>query len=350
MRFGKIRIEDGELIFNRHMMVNNLPVNDILWAYVGKQQPGQDDVKLVLSHELVIVTRRDKQYRFEMPVREAENCIRLLRALNPGMASGMPSGARIQLISLSNTRDIGGLRTMDGRHILPGRLIRSGDLYHISQLDQRVLLEEYHLEKVIDLRTEQEIRERPDTVIPGVEYYRIPVLDEEDKKGPVFGDIEEAMNPDNTWTEDQLSDMYENIVEDLYSVNQLARFADIIRKTDKGAVLWHGSTGKDRTGVATAIILAILGVPRYTIMEDFMRSNSCMEEDMKHMYRLLESRKCDTRVQEQNLEFYYMVHENCLNRMFRAIDRKYGSMYQFFRKEMLLDQKSMDEIRDRYLL
>ena len=45
MRFGKIRIEDGNLIFARHMMLNNLPCKDIIWAYMrregiegGKQQ------------------------------------------------------------------------------------------------------------------------------------------------------------------------------------------------------------------------------------------------------------------------------------------------------------------------
>ena len=100
MRFGKIRVEDGELIFIRHMMVNSLPVKDILWAYVEKKSPGEEDEKLLLCHELVILTRRHKEYRFEMPEKEAEGCIRLLKALNSGMASGLPAGGRIPLLSL----------------------------------------------------------------------------------------------------------------------------------------------------------------------------------------------------------------------------------------------------------
>ena len=55
-------------------------------------------------------------------------------------------------------------------------------------------------------------------------------------------------------------------------------------------------------------------------------------------------------MQEQNLEFYYRVQENCLNRMFRAIDWKYGSIYQFFRRELFLGPKKVDELRERYLL
>ena len=351
MRFGKVRVEDGQLFFDRHRMINSLPVRDILWAYADKDSESAEEEKLILSHELVVVTRRGKEYRFDMPEREAERCMRLIAALNPEAATGFPAGRRIPLLSLSNCRDLGGLATMDDRHVIPGRLIRSDDLYHISPHDQRVLLEEYHVTKVIDLRTAKEMKQRPDTMMPGVEYYHIPILDEEfDNSGPLFGNIEEALKPDTNWTEDDLARIYEKVVLDIYSVGQLARFMNILRKTDRGAVLWHGSTGKDRTGMTAALVLALLGVPRYKIMEDFLRSNSYLEEDMKHMYRLLESRSEDTRIQEQNLEFYYRVQENCLNRFFRAIDQKYGSVHQFMRKELFLGQKGVDDFHARYLL
>ena len=37
MKYGKIRIEDGNLIFSKHMMMNYLPCKDILWAYKRKE-------------------------------------------------------------------------------------------------------------------------------------------------------------------------------------------------------------------------------------------------------------------------------------------------------------------------
>ena len=351
MKFGRIRVEDGQLIFTRHMVLNTLPVKDILWAYISKESSNAEDEKLMLGHELVIFTGRRKEYHFDMSEKEAESCVMFLKALNPDMASGYPAGMRIRLESLPNTRDLGGLVTMDNKHIIPGRLIRSGDLYHISQQDQRILLEDYNVTRVIDLRTRREADLRPDTVMPGVEYYRISVFDEELKHpGPLFGDIEEAMDSSTVWTEEQLAKTYENVINDIYSVKQIARFIDVVLKTERGAVLWHGTTGKDRTGITTAMLLALLGVPRDTIMADFLRSNNYMEEDMKHMYRLLESRPEDTRIQEQNLEFYYRVQENCLNRLFRAIDRKYGSIYQFFRRELYMSSKAMESVKERYLL
>lgn len=37
MRYGKIRVEDGNLIFFRHMIQNNLPCRDIVWAYIHRE-------------------------------------------------------------------------------------------------------------------------------------------------------------------------------------------------------------------------------------------------------------------------------------------------------------------------
>ena len=37
MKYGKIRIEDGNFIFSKHMMMNYLPCKDIIWAYKRKE-------------------------------------------------------------------------------------------------------------------------------------------------------------------------------------------------------------------------------------------------------------------------------------------------------------------------
>ena len=42
-----------------------------------------------------------------------------------------------------------------------------------------MLTEEYHLTEVIDLRTKKEVLEKPDTLMEGVRYHEIPIVDEE---------------------------------------------------------------------------------------------------------------------------------------------------------------------------
>ena len=180
MRYGKIRVEDGNLIFFRHMIQNNLPCRDIVWAYIHREgENAEEAVKQMISNYLVIITRRKKRYQFEMTEHEAQDCLRILKLFNPEMATGFPKGGRIPLQSLSNTRDLGAIATKDGRHILPRKLIRSGNLYHASMADQHVLQEDCKLKTVIDLRDQLERNERPDIVVKGVEYYHIPMIDEE---------------------------------------------------------------------------------------------------------------------------------------------------------------------------
>ena len=97
MKYGKIRIEDGNLIFTRHMMVNHLPCRDILWVYKRQEGVNGGEQKQISTSYLVVVTRRKKRYKFDMTDKEIHDCVQLLSALNPEIVVGFPKGGRIQL-------------------------------------------------------------------------------------------------------------------------------------------------------------------------------------------------------------------------------------------------------------
>ena len=350
MRFGKIRIEDGNFIFAKRMMVNMLPCEDILWAYAIQDTPGKAFGRQFLTCYLVIHTAWGKKYQFDMSEQEAQSCILFLRTLNPNMAAGFPQGERIRLQSMTNTRDLGGIANMDGLHIVPGRLIRSGDLYHLSIDDQRILQEDYHLKRVIDFRSRKEIRERPDTVMAGVEYYHIPVLDEEMEETIHTGSLMEALIYSHEDAEERLQDIYETIITDDYCVRQYARFLDLLINRPNGAVLWHSSMGKDRAGIAAVLLLTVLRVSRKVIREDFARSNQYLENEMRYMRDYLRELPFDSYNMEKRLPIVYRVEESAINRLFTAIDRKYGSMQGFLKKGLLLGTKDMEKLRELYLM
>ena len=77
---------------------------------------------------------------------------------------------------LNNTRDIGGMETLDNRQIVTGKLFRSGPLSDLSLSDQDKFKELAPI--IIDLRTDAERSERPDVQIDGIEYVHISVLDD----------------------------------------------------------------------------------------------------------------------------------------------------------------------------
>jgi len=55
------------------------------------------------------------------------------------------------------------------------------------------------------------------------------------------------------------------------------RLRGIVSRIAQGdvPVLVHCAAGKDRTGIAVALLLAVLDVPRETIVEDYLLTNTC---------------------------------------------------------------------------
>ena len=72
---------------------------------------------------------------------------------------------------IRNMRDLGGLRTADGRKIKPQMLIRSAHLVQAEEQDTE------NISEVIDLRTPAERQESPDRTY-GCEYTPLPVFEE----------------------------------------------------------------------------------------------------------------------------------------------------------------------------
>lgn len=350
MRFGKIRIEDGNLIFARHMMLNNLPCKDIIWAYMRREGVEGGKQKQFTTSSLVVITRRRKRYQFDMTDREIQECIQILKALNPEMATGFPRGGRIHLQSLPNTRDLGALMTKDGRHILPRKLLRSGSLYHVSLADQDMLLEDYKLSTVIDFRTEAEREQKPDTIMKGVEYYPIPVLDEETSGITQAGTLMDMLTKFDQVPDEFICKQYENLVRDEICIKQYANFLDVVLHQKKGAVLWHCSAGKDRVGIGTALLLYALGVPRKTIKEDFLKTNVYLDNEMQHMVRYLETRMIVTPEIMDKVRLLYKVKGEYLDTAFRTIEKDYGSVDCFMRKALYMNPKTIEALRNKYLV
>lgn len=350
MRFGKIRIEDGNLIFARHMMLNNLPCKDIIWAYMRREGVEGGRQKQFTTSSLVVITRRRKRYQFDMTDREIQECLQILKALNPEMATGFPRGGRIHLQSLPNTRDLGALMTKDGRHILPRKLLRSGSLYHVSLADQDMLLEDYKLSTVIDFRTEAEREQKPDTIMKGVEYYPIPVLDEETSGITQAGTLMDMLTKFDQVPDEFICKQYENLVRDEICIKQYANFLDVVLHQKKGAVLWHCSAGKDRVGIGTALLLYALGVPRKTIKEDFLKTNVYLDNEMQHMVRYLETRMIVTPEIMDKVRLLYKVKGEYLDTTFRTIEKDYGSVDYFMRKALYMNPKTIEALRNKYLV
>ena len=160
---------------------------------------------------------------------------------------------------IQNKRDLGGLKTKDGKMIRSGMLVRSAKLAEAEENDLKGIA------TIIDLRTEAERKEMPDLTC-GREY--LPV--------PVFNKMNEGISHEEEAENKAIPDMavLYGILMRVYADNFRKILKTILEHDySKGAVLWHCTEGKDRCGMTTALVLEALGVDRETILEDYLKTN-----------------------------------------------------------------------------
>ena len=252
--------------------------------------------------------------------------------------------------ALRNTRDLGGLPTVDGRRIAAGKLLRSGNLRPATPEDLDVLSDRVAL--IVDLRTAQECSEEPDPAIPGVEYLHLPVIEQlaagvtrEKSSESLFEML--AKNPD--MAQQFMRDNYIEFVTAPFSLAQYRRFVELLLVPREKAVLWHCSAGKDRTGFAAALILELLGVDRDTIMADYLKTNECQKDDLLRLYEMVDRAGGLNETTQKGLDCLFAAQAEYLAAVFDAIDARYGGMERFLTDQMGVGPRERALLKKLYL-
>lgn len=351
MKYGKIRIEGGNIHFSSHMRPGTISCQEIVWAYHMRSHEGESSFdRQVVANYLVLITKRSRQFQFPMSEREVTECLKLLKALNPEIAISFPEKAGKMFQNLTNVRDLGGIENSDGRRILPCRILRSGELYHISGTDLHTLESDYRVHTVIDLRSSAERRARPDELIPNCDYFQIPLLDESS-----FSFFQEVSLTDQITSiegdpQTYIKEQYRHMIHDPYTVGQIARVLEIIRSHSDGAVLIHDGLGKDRVDMVIMFFLSILGIPRETIREEYMKSNAALMNEKQYALEWMASRGFEKRMLESRIHSIFEVKVNYLDAVFYTIEAEYGSVSHFMKKGLYVTQKATDDLKEKYLI
>ena len=164
-----------------------------------------------------------------------------------------------------NFRDLGGYRTADGRMVAWRTLFRADGLNKLTDADL-ALMADLGLATVIDLRTLDEAEQRGSfpTDRLSVTYVGLPLTD----VLPATEDLPE-------WKEAAyVATRYAAMVSEGGPV--LTSAIEALATGDSLPAVMHCSAGKDRTGVLSALVLAFLGVPDETIVEDYALSAAAM--------------------------------------------------------------------------
>lgn len=190
----------------------------------------------------------------------------------------------IELPGVKNARELGGF-AVDGGRIKKGVLLRTGTLGKAPETVER-LEKVFQVRTIIDFRMSMEREASPDPDVQGAESIHLPVIEYEDYIQKL-GDPQLAKRYMSRQMEREemieIACQHGLIGPEVYPLFLLGErgikayksFFEILLKNDpeEGAVLWHCTDGKDRTGLASALLLVALGASRETIFEDYLLTN-----------------------------------------------------------------------------
>jgi len=181
-------------------------------------------------------------------------------------ASPASPARHLRLPGTRNLRDVGGYPAFDGRRTRWRTLLRTDALDRLPARSQAALLD-LGLRQVIDLRWPHELDDAPSVFLRSerVAYRSIPLL------------------RDDPTSRLGLAGTYLHMLDDRGA--QLARIVRSLVEPGGLPAVIGCAAGKDRTGVAVALVLSAVGVPGEIVVEDYALSLSAFAEpvDDEHL-------------------------------------------------------------------
>lgn len=257
-----------------------------------------------------------------------------------------------------NMRDLSAYAVSDTTAIRHGRLLRAAHLADVTDGDLQQLAA-LPLTKVIDFRLEPEKQGRVDRLPEGAEYIALPI----DASGNATAQATDSKQPSrkkfdirkiivmvafNEQAQQVAKTMYHTLFFSPDCQAQYAQFFREVLATDSGALLFHCSQGKDRTGVAAALLLAALGADRETIVADFDATNAVYAADVRkysRRVRLFGGGDEELAV----VKAFIGVNTDSFVQELDRIDSQYGSLGNYLKGPIGLTDEDMNTLRNRYI-
>lgn len=249
----------------------------------------------------------------------------------------------------SNFRDMGGYKTGDGKIVKRGLLYRSGVMTGLTDADQQYL-QQLGVDSVMDLRSKEELELYPNhwAANAGLNYVSHEYS---------IQDIVAAMQGEGAIP--GMDSLYQQMPYTLKP--QLKQYFDILIAGEAPVVV-NCSAGQDRTGIASALLLTALGVPRDTVFEDYLLSSDFRRP-------LVERGSVDLEAAAETNAFAKMMLRYSDDKTPRAhavplvsdegkpylhyalarIEADYGSVPAYLEQELGVDAKAIDRLKQLYL-
>ncbi|MFE2364297.1 tyrosine-protein phosphatase [Streptomyces virginiae] len=257
---------------------------------------------------------------------------------------------QIVLQGAVNVRDLGGHRTWTGGQVRQGLVYRSDALSKLTDTDVTTV-SGLGLTKVIDFRIPMEVQyDGADRLPAGLSPTARPVSDL-----GLYGTLVGAIGSGDPVKQEQMlgGGRAEAYMRDIYrtfvtSPENRAQFAATLREIAdgrQGPVLYHCTSGKDRTGWMSYVLLRALAVPEDTAERDYLASNTFRAAyDAKVRAGLKQS----GRMQNPDLLIPLQeVRQDYLDSATAQLEADYGSFYGYLTQGLGLDLRTLAKLQTK---
>jgi protein-tyrosine phosphatase len=230
----------------------------------------------------------------------------------------LPRSRDLAWDGLLNARDLGGHPTEDGAETRWGSIVRADSVRQLTEKGWEAVVD-YGARTIVDLRSDEELAEDPPVELP-LEAVHVSFFDD---RPEVFEEVEAASVGAATHA-DATRDVYLIFLEHFRS--NVAAAVRAVAQAPEGGVVVHCHGGKDRTGLVTAFLLRLAGVPIAEIAADY----SVSEERLRTRHEEWFAQAAD----EAELERLHRISKTPASSMvdvLEELERRYGSIAGYLR-------------------
>jgi protein-tyrosine phosphatase len=215
-----------------------------------------------------------------------------------------------------NIRDLGGSSTRDGQTLPWEVLVRADNLGHLTSDGQQALVD-YGIQTIIDVRSEAECQMWPHAFSnhATIATINLPLGTAAD---PAAQSLLDAAANLADWSCLTLQ----------YCQPQIAQLLQQVAQARPGGVLIHCHAGKDRTGLAVALLLALADVPPALIAADYAAS----DVGLQPLYAQWLAAVADDPVQHAALVLELTAHPETMRTVLTHVDVQYGGISVYLRQ------------------
>lgn len=271
----------------------------------------------------------------------------------PQAIPGFENFGHVTLHGARNTRDLGGLHTSDGRAIVAGTLIRSGDLHKCTDEDIELLRDGHDLARVVDFRTAKEREGAPDpqSRMWGIFFAELPVFSEAavgiTHEGGMAGDLA-ALKRFSGNAHDTIRDLYVTCLLGEDGKRAYREFFETLLSAEGGATLWHCTEGKDRAGLASVLVEYALGVPMPHIRADYLATNLFARDAAEEILDALAGHGLLEHV-DLDVDSIFYADMDYLDAALEAVEQECGGMDAYLAAVLGVGEREREQLRELYL-